>query len=142
MHDLSSSPEYQETTLLHGICCAVGPHSSMRGTIEIANGRLTHIRHDRLASLVTASRRIDIDLSGFLVMPGLVNAHDHLQFALYPNLGNPPYRNYIEWGEDIHATFSEIIAKHKSVPKDVRLWWGGIRNLLRQRRASHRDESK
>ena len=130
MHDLSSSAEDQETTLLHGICCAVGPHSSMRGTIEIANGRLTHIRHDRLASLVTASRRIDIDLSGFLVMPGLVNAHDHLQFALYPNLGNPPYRNYIEWGEDIHATFPELIAKHKSVPKDVRLWWGGIRNIL------------
>jgi cytosine/adenosine deaminase-related metal-dependent hydrolase len=63
-------------------------------------------------------------------MPGLVNAHDHLHFALYPNLGNPPYRNYIEWGEDIHATLADRITTHQSISKDVRLWWGGIRNLL------------
>ncbi len=71
-----------------------------------------------------------IDLSGFLILPGLINAHDHLQFALFPRLGNPPYSSYIEWGEDIHAAFPEIIAKQKEVPKRVRLWWGGVRNLL------------
>ena len=63
-------------------------------------------------------------------MPGLINAHDHLEFALFPRLGNPPYRNYVEWGDDIHNRFPEVIAKHRAVPKDVRLWWGGIRNLL------------
>lgn len=45
-------------------------------------------------------------------------------------MGNPPYSNYIEWGNDIHKQFPDLIAKHRSVPKDVRLWWGGIRNLL------------
>jgi hypothetical protein len=63
-------------------------------------------------------------------MPGLINAHDHLEFALFPRLANPPYQNYVEWGEDIHNRFPEIIAKHRAVPKDVRLWWGGIKNLL------------
>ncbi len=63
-------------------------------------------------------------------MPGLINAHDHLQFATFPRLGNPPYQSYIDWGEDIHATLSQVIAKHKSVSRHVRLWWGGIRNLL------------
>ncbi len=72
----------------------------------------------------------DIDLSGFLLLPGFVNAHDHLEFALFPRMGNPPYRNYIEWGDDIHRRFPEVIAKHRAVPKDLRLWWGGIRNLL------------
>ena len=48
----------------------------------------------------------------------------------FPEDGNPPYRNYIDWGEDIHSRFPEVIAKHHAVPKEVRLWWGGIRNLL------------
>jgi hypothetical protein len=130
MHEVSELPEEYEATLLHGIRCAVGPHDSMRGSIEIADGRLTCIGRDRATSFAKASKGIDIDLSGFLVMPGLVNAHDHLHFALYPNLGNPPYRNYIEWGEDIHATLADVIATHRSISKDVRLWWGGIRNLL------------
>jgi cytosine/adenosine deaminase-related metal-dependent hydrolase len=78
----------------------------------------------------TPCESIDVDLNGYLLMPGLINAHDHLQYALHPKLGNPPYRNYVEWGEDIHAACSSAVAKYKSIPRDVRLWWGGIRNLL------------
>ena len=73
---------------------------------------------------------LHVDLSEYLLMPGLVNAHDHLHLALHPRLGNPPYRNYVEWGEDIHARLPRLIAAYKAVPKDVRLWWGLIRNLL------------
>jgi cytosine/adenosine deaminase-related metal-dependent hydrolase len=130
MHEVSALPEEHEATSLHGGRCAVGPHDSVRGSIEISDGRLRSIGSDRATSFATAPKGIDIDLSGFLVMPGLVNAHDHLHFALYPNLGNPPYRNYIEWGEDIHATLDDRITTHQSISKDVRLWWGGIRNLL------------
>jgi hypothetical protein len=128
--NITDSPEDYEAMLLREIRCAVGPHKSVRGSVEISGGRLTHIRHDQATSFTMESRCIDIELSGFLIMPGLINAHDHLQFALYPKLGNPPYQNYIEWGEDIHATLPELIAKHKLIPKDTRLWWGGIRNLL------------
>lgn len=71
-----------------------------------------------------------IDLNGFLILPGLINAHDHLEFALFPRLANPPYNNYIEWGIDIHNTCLDVIATHRSVPKNLRVWWGGIRNLL------------
>jgi hypothetical protein len=45
-------------------------------------------------------------------------------------MGNPPYRNYIDWGDSIHRSFPEVIAKHHAIPKAVRLWWGGVRNLL------------
>src|ERR1700761_5675204 len=121
---------HEEAMALHGVRYAVGPHESMQGSIEIAEGRITHIRQSHARSCVTAFRGVEIDLSGFMIMPGLVNAHDHLHFALHPNLGNPPYRNYIEWGQDIHTTHREVIARYKSIPRDVRLWWGGIRNLL------------
>ena len=130
MRNLSRSSKALEAIQLHGVCFAIGPRDSMRGSIEIADGQIQRIHHDRSTRAVDVSKSVKIDLNGFLVLPGLVNAHDHLQFALYPNLGNPPYQNYIEWGEDIHATRSDVIAKYKSIPKDVRLWWGGIRNLL------------
>jgi cytosine/adenosine deaminase-related metal-dependent hydrolase len=65
-----------------------------------------------------------------LAFPGLINAHDHLEFALYPRLGRGGYGNFLEWAEDIHQSYASEIACHRRVPKSVRLWWGGIRNLL------------
>ncbi|MGB6975389.1 MAG: amidohydrolase family protein [Terracidiphilus sp.] len=109
--------------------CALGPEEVIAASVEIAAGRITRIAHKSspASSHVSCDR---IDLSGFLLLPGLINAHDHLQFSLFPRLANPPYQNYIQWGKDIHAAFPEEIALHKSVPRSVRLWWGGIRNLL------------
>ena len=119
----------QHVQVLHGARVALEPLRSSHVSIEIASGRITGIQNEALlaAKRSTASY---IDLSGFLVMPGLINAHDHLEFSLFPRMANPPYLNYIEWGTDIHNTFPTLIAKHRAVPKELRLWWGGIRNLL------------
>ena len=114
--------------LIHGALCAIGPRESVPASINIAGGRITHIRNDR--SPAAGSGAPAIDLSGFLVMPGFINAHDHLEFSLFPRMADPPYRNYIDWGTDIHNKFPDLIAKHRAVPKELRLWWGGIRNLL------------
>ena len=93
---------------------------------------------DRVASVCTIATALpetvtesaDLDLSGWLILPGFVNAHDHLHFSLFPKMGNPPYRNYVEWGDDIHSRYSESGARAHAVPKRVRFWWGGLRNLL------------
>lgn len=114
---------------IHGARHARGRQESSRGSIQIAEGRITRIL-DRSSRSSAASSSANIDLSGFLILPGLINAHDHLDFALFPRLADPPYCNYIDWGEDIHRKFPEVIAKHRSVPKKVRVWWGGLRNLL------------
>jgi hypothetical protein len=120
----------QDEMVIYGARCAIGPQESMPASIQIIGGRITRILCEPSLLSTASSDCSEIDLSGFLIMPGLINAHDHLEFALFPRLANPPYRSYIDWGTDIHNKFPDIIAKHRAVPKDLRLWWGGIRNLL------------
>jgi len=115
---------------IRGARCALGPRETTHASVEIAGDRITRILRSPAGLSCVKSESPLIDLSGFLLLPGFVNAHDHLEFALFPRLGNPPYRNYIEWGDDIHRRFPDIIAKHRAVPKEIRLWWGGLRNLL------------
>lgn len=92
------------------------------------------INHDRIVSINSRSNSTDssssIDLCGFAVLPGLINAHDHLEFALFPRLGKGRYSNASQWAQDIYHPAEEPIASLCSIDKSVRLWWGGIRNLL------------
>jgi cytosine/adenosine deaminase-related metal-dependent hydrolase len=71
-----------------------------------------------------------LDLHGALVFPGLINSHDHLDFNLFPLLGNRIYKNYTEWGPDIHTNNSAAIAAVLKVPQELRTLWGIYKNLL------------
>ena len=119
-----------ETIVIRGARHARGPHQSAHASIRIVAGRIDCIQTCPSSWSAAAPDCDEIDLGGYLVMPGLINAHDHLGFALFPRLADPPYRNYIEWGEDIHNKFPDVIARYRAVPKNDRLQWGAIRNLL------------
>jgi hypothetical protein len=60
----------------------------------------------------------------------LINAHDHLEFALFPRLGRGPYPDAAAWAHDIYRPEESPIREHLRVPKTARLVWGGLRNLL------------
>jgi cytosine/adenosine deaminase-related metal-dependent hydrolase len=117
---------HMDQTILRNVRYATTAQTSACGDLRMFGGKI------QTACSASSSLRAahDIDLSGFFVLPGLINAHDHLQYALHPKLGQPPYKNYIEWGDDIHANQASIIQQYKSIPRSVRLWWGGLRNLL------------
>ena len=70
------------------------------------------------------------DLTGHLLLPGLINIHDHLEFNLFPRLGRGPYPNASDWAAAVHRPNDSPVQEHLRVPKAVRLTWGGIKNLL------------
>jgi cytosine/adenosine deaminase-related metal-dependent hydrolase/SAM-dependent methyltransferase len=118
-----------------GARVAIGPRESAAVCIRIADDRIDFLGRPQAQSAnagaaIAAPPSSAIDLSGYLVLPGLINAHDHLEFALFPRLGNRQYNNFAEWADDIHRPESSPVREHRAVPKGTRLWWGGIRNLL------------
>ena len=74
-----------------------------------------------------------VDLAGDRLLPGLINAHDHLQLNSFPPLDLPPrFRNVREWIAVVSerarsdAGFRAIV----DAPRERRLLHGGLKNLL------------
>jgi cytosine/adenosine deaminase-related metal-dependent hydrolase/ubiquinone/menaquinone biosynthesis C-methylase UbiE len=124
-------PENSETLYISGASYALGADTATTASIAIERGHIQSIssRAPRRSNQISPSAAI-IDLHGYLLLPGLINAHDHLEFGLFPNLGSGPYQNAVEWAKEIHHSHASLIARHRKVPKAVRLWWGALRNLL------------
>ncbi len=74
-----------------------------------------------------------IDLRGDRLLPGLINAHDHLQLNSLPVLGfDKQYRHVREWIADVDARrkTDPAFKAGVAVPRDERLLVGGVKNLL------------
>jgi cytosine/adenosine deaminase-related metal-dependent hydrolase len=108
-------------TRIRGARVAVGACITMRRDLLIENG---HFRRD------TSLAANDLDLSGHLLLPGLINAHDHLELNLFPRLGARVYSNSAEWATDIYRPDDSPVKEHRAIPRPVRLLWGAIKNLL------------
>jgi cytosine/adenosine deaminase-related metal-dependent hydrolase/ubiquinone/menaquinone biosynthesis C-methylase UbiE len=132
-------PQSAESFVLKQARYAIGPDITTVGSVAVVGERIQSIQNPSQAqydgrywvdekshSFIGCS----LDLSGYLLLPGLINAHDHLEFSLYPNIGDGPYYNAAQWARDIHANRAPLIAQHRKVPRSTCLWWGAIRNLL------------
>ena len=128
---VSESRQSSLVSSVRGARFAVGPDETVAGELSISNQHIIlGSRENAEGALLGEKKGASIDLDGFLILPGLVNAHDHLEFALFPRLGRGGYRNSVEWAEDIQESHRSTIETQRAVPKKVRLWWGGIRNVL------------
>jgi cytosine/adenosine deaminase-related metal-dependent hydrolase len=65
-----------------------------------------------------------------IVFAGLINSHDHLDFNLFPPMGNKIYNNYTEWGKHIHKIYKDEIHDILKIPVALRAQWGVYKNLL------------
>lgn len=118
---------------LCGARVAVDARNTIGADVQIERGYVKTIgaRDEPAFSMSPASgETFAVDLRGYLLLPGLINAHDHLEFSLFPKLGRGPYSNAEQWARDIYHPESSPIRELLKVPKWVRLWWGGINNLL------------
>ena len=92
----------------------------------------------RIAALNERPHRGDlvIDLEGDRVLPGLINAHDHLQLNSLPCLGRDKrYAHVRQWIADINRrrqSDAEFESQVK-VARRTRLLVGGIKNLFERR---------
>ena len=74
-----------------------------------------------------------VDLRGAIVLPGLINAHDHLELNHYGRLkGRERYENASGWIDDMRPRLSSdpAIRDGRSKPLVERLFIGGLKNLL------------
>ncbi|MGF6495958.1 hypothetical protein ABIE56_004160 [Luteibacter sp. 621] len=75
---------------------------------------------------------VEIDLRGQIVVPGLINAHEHLQVNCVPPLpGGVVFPNSYAWIDAFQAHFEHPGVKAAlAVPKAIRLRHGALKNLL------------
>ena len=88
------------------------------------------IRGTKIVRLGTVRGGDGIDLSGHVILPALINAHDHLEFNVFPRLGRGPWPNATEWARDVYRPDESPVREHRRVGRRVRLYWGGLKNLI------------
>ncbi len=96
-------------------------------SIRVNEGKIAHISprnfHDK-------NDQPELNFDNAIVFPGLINSHDHLDFNLFPALGDSTYNSYAEWGRHIHKNYKDKINEVLKVPEALREQWGAYKNLL------------
>jgi cytosine/adenosine deaminase-related metal-dependent hydrolase len=94
-------------------------------SIRLHKGQITH-----LGKIDPVHSEKHIDGEGCWLLPGLINAHDHLGLDLLPRMGNPPYVNSEAWGKEVYQPDRSPIREVWQLSYRERLLWGAYRNLL------------
>jgi cytosine/adenosine deaminase-related metal-dependent hydrolase len=94
--------------------------------IKINDGKIMQVS----SSPISPAGVLQLDFSNAIVFPGLINSHDHLDFNLFPQLGDKIYNNYTEWGAYIHERYKQEIAAVLNIPVELRSKWGIYKNLV------------
>ena len=102
------------------------------GGRRLASLRIRGARIEGLEATPTGADLV-VDLRGDRVLPGLINAHDHLQLNSFPALDYPGYyRNSAEWITDFNVRLrgDPAVKASAATPRAHRLLAGGLKNLL------------
>jgi cytosine/adenosine deaminase-related metal-dependent hydrolase len=105
----------------------IGPDNRIFDSVRVARGRIDALgsapqRHDRV-----------VDLDQAVLLPGLINAHDHLELNSFARLKwRPRYTNVRQWIADFQPRFASDPALAAATPDTLsdRVWVGALKNLL------------
>lgn len=115
----------QAVTFTGGV--VLGRDGRTHRTLRVARGVI-----DRLDASA-ARGDVVVDLEGAVVVPGLINAHDHLGLNSLPRMKwRPRYTNVRAWIDDFQPRFRSDphLATATSKTLADRLWVGGLKNLF------------
>jgi cytosine/adenosine deaminase-related metal-dependent hydrolase len=111
----------------------------LRNLYSVSHGANVDIRISgtKLDQVIQSGEAVQLDpnsqgitFENAIVFPGLINSHDHLDFNVFPRLGNRLYPSYVEWGTDIHKSNKSVIDNVLKIPLELRVLWGIYKNLL------------
>ncbi|HUE87361.1 MAG TPA: amidohydrolase family protein [Vicinamibacterales bacterium] len=93
------------------------------------------VRRSVVDAIGSPPRRGDrvVDVDGAVVLPGMVNAHDHLELNSFPRLKwRRQHANVREWIADFQPRFNTdpALAAARADTLADRVWVGGLKNLL------------
>jgi hypothetical protein len=110
--------------------------SLINGRVSTPTGTASSIRFgDRIMALDEAPHPNDavVDLEGAFVLPGLINAHDHLELNHFGRLKcRDRYANATAWIDDLSPALQSDpqIRTNRAYPLRNRLFIGGLKNVL------------
>ena len=69
-----------------------------------------------------------IDGTGCVLCPGLINSHDHLLGNYFPKVGNGPYENWLPWDNDLKS--ADVYRERQRIENRDLYILAGYRNLI------------
>jgi cytosine/adenosine deaminase-related metal-dependent hydrolase len=116
--------------ILSGARVALDSRRAVRATLLVQNGKIAAVVPGKEPPAGCAKSLRVMNLKDHLILPGLINGHDHLHFGVFPRLGHGPYPSWREWAKDIYRPEEPPLLDLLKIPKETRLWWGAIHNAL------------
>jgi cytosine/adenosine deaminase-related metal-dependent hydrolase len=68
-----------------------------KGNVLISGDEISEVSSRSVKS------EFQLDASGCVLSPGIINAHDHLLGNYWPKVGNGPYENWLPWDNDLKS---------------------------------------
>lgn len=96
---------------------------------EIENAKLT-VKNSKFETIGDdeSDAAISISVKNGVLMPGLINSHDHLLGTYYPKVGNGPYENWLPWDNDLKS--SPVYTERQQIENRDLYLLGGYRSLV------------
>jgi len=94
------------------------------GSVTISNGRISKVTNGS----GDAGASVSIDAGKGVVVPGLINAHDHLLGTYHPKIGHGPHINWLPWDNDLKS--SPLYAERCQIENRDLYLLGAYRNLV------------
>ena len=99
------------------------PEDQLKGSsLEIKDNRIERISREKIRTPV------HVKIENGVLVPGLINAHDHLLGTYFPKVGNGPYENWLPWDNDLKS--APLYQERQQIDNRDLYLLGAYRNLV------------